>query len=305
MSQPHEILLAMGRNLDPVRCAVVHPCGVEALQSALEARDSGLVDPVLVGPEDRIRALAEGAGLDLRGLDIIPAPYSHASALVAVEMAVANKVEALMKGSLHTDEMMHAALSNRDFRTRHRLSHIYRFEVPLYNKPLLITDAVLNIRPSLAEKVDIVQNVINLSEILGVFMPQVALLSAIESVNPDLPSTLDAAALCKMAERGQITGAVLDGPLAFDSAISKEAASMKHIQSDMPGNTDILIVPDLESGNMLAKQLEYLANATASGVVVGGKVPVALTGSADGLISRVGSALLAKLIAHHHRKHRP
>ncbi len=302
MSQPHEILLSLGKNLEPVRCAVVHPCSLEALRSALEARDYGLVDPVLVGPEERIRNLAEGNGLDLSGMDIVPAPYSQASALVAVDMAVAGKVEALMKGSLHTDEMMHAALVNRDFKTRHRLSHVYRFEVPLYNKPLLISDAVLNIRPTLTEKVDIVQNAITLSEILGVFMPQVALLSAIESVNPELPSTLDAAALCKMAERGQITGAILDGPLAFDSAISKEAARIKQIQSDMPGNADILIVPDLESGNMLAKQLEYLANATASGVVVGGQVPIALTGSADGLPSRIGSALLAKLIAHHQRR---
>ncbi len=304
MSQPHEILLSLGKNLDPVRCAVVHPCSLEALQSALEARDNGLVDPVLVGPDERIRALAQGHGLDLTGLEIVSAPYSQASAEMAVEMAVAGKVEALMKGSLHTDEMMHAALINRDFKTKHRLSHVYRFEVPLYNKPLLLSDAVLNIRPTLAEKVDIVQNAINLSEILGVFRPQVALLSAIESVNPELPSTLDAAALCKMAERGQITGAVLDGPLAFDSAISKEAAFIKHIQSDMPGNTDILIVPDLESGNMLAKQLEYLANATASGVVVGGQVPIALTGSADGLASRIGSALLAKLIAHRQRRPR-
>lgn len=304
MVQPNEILSSLGKDLEPVRCAVVHPCSLEALQSALEARDHGLVDPFLIGPEERIRALAEAGGLDLTGMDIVAAPYSQASALIAVEMAVAGKAEALMKGSLHTDEMMHAALVNRDFKTKLRLSHIYRFEVPLYNKPLLITDAVLNIRPTLAEKVDIVQNAINLSEILGVFKPQVAILSAIESVNPELPSTLDAAALCKMAERGQITGAVLDGPLAFDSAISMEAARIKHIQSDMPGNTDILIVPDLESGNMLAKQLEYLADATASGVVVGGQVPIALTGSADGLTSRIDSALLVKLIAHQQRRHR-
>jgi phosphate acetyltransferase len=300
-----EALLAMSAGLEPVRCAVVHPCEAGSLQGALEAGRAGLIVPVLVGPEARIREVAAQIGVDLNGIELVPAPYSHAAADIAVEMAVQGQVEALMKGSLHTDELMHAALSNRDFRTKRRMSHIFRFEVPLYDKPLLITDAALNIRPTLADKVDIVQNAIELAQILGVKMPRVAILSAVETVNPAIPSTLDAAALCKMADRKQITNAILDGPLAFDSAISGEAAAIKQIDSVVAGVADILVVPDLESGNMLAKQLEYLAGGTASGVVMGGRVPVALTSRADGANARIASALLAQLIAHHHRQHRP
>ncbi len=298
-------LLELGTGLDPVRCAVVHPCEAGALQGALEAGQAGLIVPVLIGPEARIREVAGQIGVDLSGIELVPAPYSHAAADIAVEMAVQGRVEALMKGSLHTDELMHAALSNREFRTKRRMSHIFRFDVPLYEKPLLITDAALNIRPTLADKVDIVQNAIELAQILGVMMPRVAILSAVETVNPAIPSTLDAAALCKMVDRGQITDAILDGPLAFDTAISGEAAAIKHIDSPVAGVADILVVPDLESGNMLAKQLEYLAGGTASGVVMGGRVPVALTSRADGANARIASALLAQLIAHHHRKHRP
>ncbi len=309
MAQTHEqllkALLARGAGLDPVRCAVVHPCEAGSLQGALEAGQAGLIVPVLVGPEARIREVADEIGADLGGIELVQAPYSHAGADIAVEMAVQGRVEALMKGSLHTDELMHAALSNRDFRTKRRMSHIFRFEVPLYEKPLLITDAALNIRPTLAEKMDIVQNAIALAQILGVETPRVAILSAVETVNPAIPSTVDAAALCKMADRGQISGAVLDGPLAFDSAISGEAAAIKQIDSPVAGVADILVVPDLESGNMLAKQLEYLAGGTASGVVMGGRVPVALTSRADGASARIASALLAQLIAHHHRKYRP
>lgn len=296
---------ALGDGLDPVRCAVVHPCEAGALRGAIEAGKAGVIVPVLVGPESRIRDLAQSEGIDLAGTELVHAPYSHAAAETAVALALQGRVEALMKGSLHTDELMHAAVSVRDFCTTRRLSHVFRFEVPLYDKPLLITDAALNIRPTLAEKVDIVQNAIVLAQILGVAMPKVAILSAVETVNAALPSTLDAAALCKMAERGQIMGAVLDGPLAFDSAISSEAAAIKQIRSPVSGLVDILMVPDLESGNMLAKQLEYLAGASASGVVLGGRVPVALTSRADGPQARIGSALLAKLVAHHYRRHAP
>ncbi len=298
-------LLAMSAGLDPVRCAVVHPCEAGSLQGALEAGEAGLIIPVLIGPEARIRQVAAQIGADISGIELVTTPYSHAAAEVAVEMAVQGRVEALMKGSLHTDELMHAALSNRDFRTKRRMSHIFRFEVPLYEKPLLITDAALNIRPTLADKVDIVQNAIELAQILGIKLPRVAILSAVETVNPAIPSTIDAAALCKMADRGQITDAILDGPLAFDTAISGEAAAIKHITSSVAGVADILVVPDLESGNMLAKQLEYLAGGTASGVVMGGRVPVALTSRADGADARIASALLAQLIAHHHRQYRP
>ncbi len=298
-------LLTMSAGLDPVRCAVVHPCEAGSLKGALEAGQAGLIIPVLIGPEARISEVADQIGVDLNGIELIPAPYSHAAAEIAVEMAVQGRVEALMKGSLHTDELMHAALTNRDFRTKRRMSHIFRFEVPLYEKPLLITDAALNIRPTLADKMDIVQNAIELARILNIQTPRVAILSAVETVNPAIPSTVDAAALCKMADRGQITDAVLDGPLAFDSAISGEAAAIKQITSSVAGVADILVVPDLESGNMLAKQPEYLAGGTASGVVMGGRVPVALTSRADGADARIASALLAQLIAHHHRKFRP
>ena len=298
-------LLAMSAGLEPVRCAVVHPCEAGSLQGALEAGEAGLIIPVLIGPEARIRQVAAQIGADISSIELVTTPYSQAAAEVAVEMAVQGRVEALMKGSLHTDELMHAALSNRDFRTKRRMSHIFRFEVPLYEKPLLITDAALNIRPTLADKLDIVQNAIELAQILGIKLPRVAILSAVETVNPAIPSTIDAAALCKMADRGQITDAILDGPLAFDTAISGEAAAIKHITSSVAGVADILVVPDLESGNMLAKQLEYLAGGTASGVVMGGRVPVALTSRADGADARIASALLAQLIAHHHRQYRP
>ncbi len=299
---PHESWWDLGQGLPAVRCAVVHPCEAGALAGALEAGEAGLIVPVLVGPEDRIREVAEKAGIDLHGVELVPAPFSHAAAEIAVSLAISGQVEALMKGSLHTDELMHAAVSSRDFRTKRRLSHIFRFDVPRYDKPLLITDAALNIRPTLADKVDIIQNAILLAQILGVAKPKVAILSAVETVNPDIPSTVDAAALCKMSDRGQITDALLDGPLAFDSAISREAANIKQIHSPISGEADILVVPDLESGNMLAKQLEYLAGGRASGVVMGGRVPVALTSRADGPSARIGSALLAKLVAHHHRR---
>jgi len=210
-----------------------------------------------------------------------------------------------MKGSLHTDEMIHAVLAKPALRTARRMSHVFRFDVPTYAKPLLLTDAALNIRPSLADKVDIVQNAIAFARIMGTALPKVAVLSAVETINPEIPSTLDAAALCKMAHRGQISGGLLDGPLAFDNAISAHAARIKHIESDVAGDADILMVPDLESGNMLGKQLQYLAGATASGIVLGARVPIALTSRADGVSARMASALLAKMIAHHNRMIQP
>ena len=295
-------LLALGHGIPAVRCAVVHPCDADSLRGAMDAAAHGLIVPVLIGPEGRLRSIAEEAGIDLQGVEMIDTPHSHAAAQKAVELAAQGSVGMLMKGSLHTDELMHAVLSSPALRTGRRMSHVFRFDVPLYPKPLLITDAALNIRPTLAEKADIVQNAIDFARILGVDRPKVAILSAVETVSPNIPSTLDAAALCKMADRRQITGGLLDGPLAFDNAISMEAARIKKIQSDVAGQADILAVPDLESGNMLAKQLEHLAGATGSGVVLGARVPIALTSRADGPLARVASALLAQLIAHDRRK---
>nr|WP_319563946.1 bifunctional enoyl-CoA hydratase/phosphate acetyltransferase [uncultured Rhodoferax sp.] len=298
-------LLALGEKLEPVRCAVVHPCDEGSLSGAMDAARYGLIVPVLIGPEVRIRHVAAEAGIDLTGIELIDQPHSHAAAEKAAEMAANWDVEILMKGSLHTDELIHAVLSKPALRTGRRMSHVFRFDVPLYHKPLLITDAALNIHPTLQEKVHIIQNAIDFARILGVAVPKVAILSAVEMVNPNIPSTLDAAALCKMAERGQITGGVLDGPLAFDNAISMQAAQIKHIDSVVAGHADIMAVPDLESGNMLAKQLEYLAGASGSGIVLGARVPIALTSRADGPSNRVASALLALLVAHNARRDQP
>ena len=295
-------LLALGKDLEAVRCAVVHPCDFGSLSGAMDAARYGLIIPVLVGPEVRIRHVAQEGGIDLKGVEIVSVPHSHAAAGAAADMAANGEVEVLMKGSLHTDELIHAVLKHPGLRTERRMSHVFRFDVPLYSKPLLITDAALNIRPTLMEKVDIIQNAIDFARILGVHTPKVAILSAVETVNPSIPSTLDAAALCKMAERGQITGGLLDGPLAFDNAISSEAAHIKNIDSPVAGHADILAVPDLESGNMLAKQLEYLAGASGSGLVLGARIPIALTSRADGPTNRVASALLALLAAHNARR---
>ncbi len=298
-------LLALGAGLAPVRCAVVHPCDAGSLSGAMDSARYGLIEPVLIGPEKRIRHLAEEAGIDLQGVEIISMPHSHAAAERAAELAVKGLVSVIMKGSLHTDELVHAVLTQRSLRTGRRMSHVFRFDIPLYSKPLLITDAALNIHPTLEEKVDIIQNAIDFARIMGVKLPKVAILSAVETVNPNIPSTLDAAALCKMAERGQIKGGVLDGPLAFDNAISAHAAQVKGIKSSVAGDVDILAVPDLESGNMLAKQLEYLAGASGAGLVLGARVPIALTSRADGPMNRVASALLAQLAAHSAQREQP
>ena len=297
-------LLSLGDGMPAVRCAVVHPCDIDSLRGALDSARHGLIVPVLVGPEARMRQLAEEGGIDLSGVEIVAVPHSHAAAEKAAELAASGDVEMLMKGSLHTDELIHAVLARPELRTGRRMSHVFRFDVPLYPKPLLITDAALNIHPTLLEKVDIIQNAIDFAHIMGIECPKVAILSAVETVNPNIPSTLDAAALCKMADRGQITGGLLDGPLAFDNAISSHAAQIKHIASAVAGAADILVVPDLESGNMLAKQLEYLAGATGSGLVLGARVPIALTSRADGPMSRVASALLGQLAAYQARADR-
>ncbi|MEY3696200.1 MAG: hypothetical protein RL083_2025 [Pseudomonadota bacterium] len=294
-------LLSLADSLQALRCAVVHPCDPESLAGALDAASRGLIVPVLVGPTAKIRAAAVSGNLSLDGIELVDTPHSHAAAEQAAAMAARGEVEILMKGSLHTDELIHAVLMHKELATGRRLSHVFRFDVPMYPKPLIVTDAALNISPTLLEKVDIVRNAIEFAHIMGNPNPKVALLSAVETVNSAIPSTLDAAALCKMADRGQITGAMLDGPLAFDNAVSAHAAQIKHIVSPVAGDADILVAPDLEAANMLAKQLEYMAGASGAGVVLGARVPIALTSRADGPAVRMGSALIALLVAHHLR----
>ena len=296
-----QALLDKAAHLEAVRCAVVHPCDAESIAGALDAARAGLIIPVLVGPIEKIRAIAAQANYDISGIELVGVPHSHAAADKACEMAAQGQVEILMKGSLHTDELLHAVLSQPNLRTGRRMSHVFRFDVPLYPKPLLVTDAALNIFPTMLDKADIIQNAIDFAHIMGTELPKVAILSALETVNPAIPSTIDAAGLCKMAQRGQIRGGILDGPLAFDNAISAHAAQIKHITSPVAGDADILVAPDLESGNMLAKQLEYLAGASGSGIVMGARVPIALTSRADSATVRVASALLALLCAHHLR----
>jgi phosphate acetyltransferase len=253
-----------------------------------------------------MRAVAAEHGLDLAGSTLIDVPHSHAAAQQAVALAASGEVGALMKGSLHTDELMHEVIACAALRTKRRMSHVFRIDAPLHDRPLLLSDAALNIRPSLNEKVDIVANAIDVAHALGQPRPRVAILSAVETINDKLVSTLDAAALCKMADRGQITGALLDGPLAFDNAVSMEAAERKGLLgSPVAGQADILIVPDLESGNMLAKQLEYMGGAHCSGIVLGAKVPIALTSRSDGAVARLASAGLVRYLAHWYEKHRP
>ncbi len=303
-SAPHvnsfDAMLAATSPLDPIATAVVHPCDAASLIGALEARDKTLITPILVGPEDRIKAVAAEEGLNIDGLDIVDAKHSHASAQAAVRLVREGKAQALMKGALHTDEVMSAVVDKvTGLRTERRMSHVFVLDVPTYPKPLMITDAAINIFPDLMVKADIVQNSIELAHALGVDEPKVAILSALETIYPKIPSTVEAAALCKMADRGQITGGVLDGPLAFDNAISRKAADAKGITSPVPGEADILVAPDLEAGNMIAKQLMYLAGADSAGLVLGARVPIMLTSRADGTLSRLVSAALAQLMVHH------
>ncbi|MEW6514475.1 MAG: bifunctional enoyl-CoA hydratase/phosphate acetyltransferase [Pseudomonadota bacterium] len=295
----YEHLLEVTAGLSAIPMAVIHPCDSESLKGALQARDRGLIDPTLVGPEDKIRKLAEEMGLNLYGCQFLDVPHSHAAAESGVAMAREGLVEALMKGSLHTDELMSEVVDKATgLRTERRISHVFLMDVPTYPRPLLITDAAVNVAPDLATKVDIVQNAVDLARLLHIAEPKVAILAAVETVNPKMPATLDAAALCKMADRGQIKGGVLDGPLAFDNAISVVAARTKGIKSAVAGQADILLVPDIESGNMLAKQLEYLADALSAGIVLGARVPIVLTSRADSAQTRTASTAIAVVMAH-------
>jgi phosphate acetyltransferase len=281
-----------------MKVAVAHPCDDVSVGSAVEAWRLGLIEPILVGPEARIREVAARAGLDISAFEIVPAAHSHESAAKAVELVTAGRVEALMKGSLHTDELMGAVVSRQaGIRTARRISHCFIMDVPRHPDALIITDAAVNIAPTLDDKVDIVQNAIDLAHAMGVAEVRVAILSAMETVNAKVPSTIEAAALCKMADRGQITGAVLDGPLALDNAISVEAAAIKQITSPVAGRANILVVPDLEAGNMLAKSLSFLAHADAAGIVLGARVPIILTSRADSLLTRLASCAVAVMVA--------
>jgi phosphotransacetylase len=274
-----------------------------ALLGAIEAAQADLIIPVLVGPEKKIRAVAAAQKVDLSPYMLIATEHSHAAAEKAVALARAGEVEALMKGSLHTDEFMHAVLAPKiGLATGRRMSHIFVMDVPTYPRPLFITDAALNISPDLEDKQDIVQNAIDLAHVMGIEVPKVAILSAVETVSPQIHSTLEAAALCKMADRGQITGGLVDGPLAFDNAVSAEAARTKNIVSPVAGQADILVVPDLESGNILAKQLEYLAEAQGAGIVLGARVPIILTSRSDSPLVHMASCTLALLVAESRRK---
>jgi phosphate acetyltransferase len=296
-------LIDLGRSLEPVTVAVCHPCSDVSLCGAVEAAQAQLIDPVLVGPPAKLQAVADHAGIDISSYRLIATAHSHESAARAVALCRSGKCEALMKGSLHTDELMHEVTHpDTGLRTERRISHVFLMEVSTYPKMLLITDAAINIYPTLDDKSHIVQNAIDLAHTLGIPQPKVAILSAVETVDPKILSTIDAAALCKMADRGQITGAIVDGPLAFDTAINPEAARIKGLVSAVAGVADILAVPDLESGNMLAKQLEYLANAKAAGIVLGARVPIILTSRADSAETRLASCAVAVKLAHARRQ---
>ena len=290
-------LIEATRSMKAIRTAIVHPVDEASLMGAIEAAREELIEPVLIGPERKIRAAAAAHRIDIAGYEIVPTEHSHAAAAKAVAMARSGEVEALMKGALHTDELMHEVVATgTGLRTSRRISHVFAIDAPAYPRALFITDAAVNIYPSLIDKRDIVQNAIDLVTALGVVTPRVAILSAVETVSPDIRSTIDAAALCKMADRGQITGGVLDGPLGFDNAVSLEAARTKGIVSPVAGQADILVVPDLEAGNMLAKQLVYLADAEMAGIVLGARVPIILTSRADNTVARLGSAAIALIL---------
>jgi len=301
--EKYERLIARAKALPPIPTAVAHPCDETSLAGAVEAAEAGMIIPILVGPEENIRAIAEKAGLNIRPYVIVPAEHSHASAAKAVELVRAGKAEVLMKGSLHSDELLREVTSKQTgLRTERRISHVFIMDVPKHPEVLFITDAAVNIAPDLEGKRDIVQNAIDLhlalSAGLDIGPPRVAILSAVETVTPKIPGTIDAAALCKMADRRQITGGILDGPLALDNAISPEAARIKGIKSEVAGRAQILVVPDLEAGNMLAKNLSFLANADAAGIVLGARVPVVLTSRADSIRTRMASCAVAAIYAH-------
>jgi phosphate acetyltransferase len=296
--EKYERLLAHAKTLPPVATAVAHPCDVSSLTATVEAAEAGLIQPILVGPKARIDAVAAEAKLDISAFERVDAPHSHASAQEAVQLVRAGRAQCLMKGSLHTDELMGAVVSREGgMRTGRRVSHCFVMDVPSYDEALIISDAAVNIAPDLDVLVDIVQNAIDLARDLRVPEVRVAILSAMETVSSKVPSTIEAAALCKMADRGQITGAILDGPLALDNAISLEAAQIKKIDSPVAGRANVLIVPDLEAGNMLAKSLSFLAGADAAGIVLGAKVPIILTSRADSVMTRLASCAIASMVA--------
>ena len=304
--EKYERLIAATKGMPALPTAVAHPCDETSLRGALEAADAGMIVPILVGPQEKIRNLAKSLGLDIKDVEIVDVPHSQAAAEKAVELVRTAKAELLMKGSLHSDELL-GAVTKRDtgLRTGRRISHVFVMDVPTHPETLFITDAAVNIAPDLIAKRDIIQNAIDLYAGLGLGTPKVAILSAVETVNPDIPSTIEAAALCKMADRGQITGGELDGPLAFDNAISPEAARIKGIKSPVAGQAQILVVPDLESGNMLAKNLSFLSHADAAGIVLGARVPIILTSRADNVRTRLASSAVAMLFAHSLRAKEP
>jgi phosphotransacetylase len=298
----YEQLLARCEGLKPVPTAVAHSCDTTSLSSAVEARRLGLIAPILVGPAARITQTASSSGIDLKDIQVVDAAHSHAAAAKAVELIRQGEAEVLMKGSLHTDELMGAVVAREGgLRTGRRISHVFVMDVPTYHKVLIVTDGAINIAPTLEDKIDICQNAIDLAVSLGRDRPKVAILAAVETVTSKMPATIDAAALCKMAQRGQITGGILDGPLAFDNAISAQAAEIKGIQSDVAGDPDILLAPDLEAGNILAKQLSFLAKADSAGLVLGARAPIILTSRADSVRSRIASCAVAALVAHARR----
>jgi phosphate acetyltransferase len=302
----YERLVRAAKQSQPARTLVVHPCDETSLRGACEAAEAGIIIPTLVGPQAKIQAVARQHDLDIGNFEIVAAPHSDAAAAKGVELIREAKAELLMKGSLHTDELMRAVTSaEKGLRTARRISHVFVMDVPTYAETLFITDAAINIFPDLDVKRDIVQNAIDLYVHLGLGAPRVALLSAVETVTSKIPSTIDAAALCKMAERGQITGGVLDGPLAFDNAIDPKAAKIKGIRSEVAGRAQILVVPDLEAGNMLAKNLIFLAHADAAGIVLGARVPIVLTSRADSVRARLASCAIASLEANARRTSAP
>jgi phosphate acetyltransferase len=302
----YDRLVAATKGLPPLPTAVAHPCDETSLRGALEAAEAQMIAPILVGPKSRIESLARSHDLDLGAARIVDVPHSQAAAESAVALVRAGEAELLMKGSLHSDELL-AEVTKRDtgLRTGRRISHVFVMDVPSHPQTLFITDAAVNIAPDLMAKRDIIQNAIELYAGLGLGVPKVAILSAVETINPSIPSTIEAAALCKMAERGQITGGELDGPLAFDNAISLEAARIKGIKSSVAGRADILVVPDLEAGNMLAKNLTFLSGADAAGIVLGARVPIILTSRADNVRTRLASCAVAMLLAHSRRAKQP
>jgi phosphate acetyltransferase len=302
----YEKLISMAKEVPPAATVVVHPCDESSLRGACEAAELGIIKPILVGPAAKITAVANQHGIHAARYEVVDVPHSNAAAAKGVELIHEGKGELLMKGSLHTDELMRAVTSGTTgLRTARRISHVFIMDVPTHSETLFITDAAINIFPDLEAKRDIVQNAIDLFTMIGLGTPRVGILSAVETVTPKIPSTIDAAALCKMADRGQIVGGILDGPLAFDNAISPQAAEIKGIKSGVAGRAQILVVPDLEAGNMLAKNLTFLSNADAAGIVLGARVPIVLTSRADSVRSRMASCGVAVLYAHARRTNAP